>query len=388
MIPRLKVPFSVTGYGQDPETRRRITEINQHRLVWLLSIFVFVHVVHIVAFWPYAPIAHTETETWRNGVILVHAALLVIILVALPGVLWLKRHGPKTYPILQWIPEATGLVYLLAGAALAIVDQRVTSSINALMVASIGMGLAITTRPVVGFIQYLLTLALFLVGVEWVQKEPSLLLTVRVNSISAIGLGFGLTLLRWRHETLALHQERRIQEQQTELEAKNQELTILATTDALTGLLNRAEFDRKASQEICRLQGTGMPICLILADVDHFKAINDAYGHYEGDRILVEVAAILTRTLGSTDIIGRFGGEEFVVLLPGHSVDMGVQVAERLRSALCDPIARGEHAVNVTASFGVAGLDIALTDALSQAFRAADQALYQAKNDGRNCVRY
>lgn len=390
LIPMLKQTSSVGRQGDsDQEIRHGITAINQHRLTWLLGIFLFVHTAHIVAFWPYTPSPSTEMERWRNEVILVHSALLAFIAVVLPGKFLLERHGRNWRAVLNGIPEAVGLVYLLAGATLAIADQRVTPSINALMVASNGVGLAIITRPVIGLFQYLFTLVFFLVGVAWTQGDPGLLLSVRVNSITAIGLGFGLTLLQWRNGTLSLLQQRRINEQQSELEQKNRELTILATTDPLTGLLNRTQFSREVDREIRRMQRTGTPACLVMVDVDCFKMINDTYGHPAGDRILEELARVMTRMLGSADIVGRFGGEEFAILLPGHSMEAGVQVAERLRTAISEqPIELGEQMINVTASFGVAALETGVSDALSQSYSAADQALYQAKNAGRNCVRY
>lgn len=385
----LKPTYHLTGQGRvDNEIDSRIGTINRHRLTWVLSIFLIVHLAHVAAFWPFTHIPSTETERWRNEVILVHSALLAFIGVILPGSFLLERHCRKASAILNGIPEIVGLVYLLSGAALAIIDQRVTPSLNPLLAASIGVGVVIVTRPIVALFQYAVTLAAFLIGVAWIQKEPNLLLTIRVNSVTSIGLGLGLTIIQWRNQVRSLVQQRRINEQQRELEEKNRELTILATRDPLTNLLNRAEFSREVNKEIYRMQSLGMKACLIMADIDNFKLINDAHGHPVGDSILVEVAGIMRRMLRSTDIVGRFGGEEFAILLPGRSIEEGVQVAERLRGAINERrFVAGEQSIGVTASFGAAELKTGLSDALLQCYRAADRGLYQAKNDGRNCVR-
>lgn len=385
----LKQTYQLTGLRQvDNEIGSGISAINRHRLTWVLSIFLFVHLAHVAAFWPFTLSPSTDTERWRNEVILVHAALVAFIAVVLPVRFLLERHGRKASAILNGIPETAGLVYLLSGAALAIIDQRVTPSINPLLASSIGVGLVIVTRPIIALFQYSFTLAAFLIGVAWIQKEPDLLLTIRVNSVTAIGLGFGLAFIQWRNQIRSLVQQRRINDQQRELEEKNRELTILATRDPLTNLLNRTQFSLEVNNEISRMDDSGNKTCLIMADVDDFKLINDAHGHPVGDGILVEVAGIMTRMLRSTDIVGRFGGEEFAVLLPGHSVEEAVQVAERLRAAISERgFGAGEQLISVTASFGVAELRKGLSDALSQCYRAADRALYQAKHDGRNCVR-
>lgn len=389
LIPMLKETYYVITQGPaNRELQRRITAINQHRLTWVLSIFLFVHAAHIALFWPYTPVAVTAKEHWRNEVILVHATLLAVITLLLPAKYLLERYGRNASAVLNGIPEWVGMLYLLAGAGLAIVDQRVTPSINALVVSAIGVGLVIVTRPVVALFQYGCTLLFFLAGVAWIQEDPNLLLTVRVNSITAIGLGFGLTILQWRNGILSLLQQRRINEQHSELEEKNRELTVLATRDPLTGLLNRAQFSKVVNKEVYRLRGTEIPACLVMMDVDYFKSINDTYGHPVGDSILVELAGLLTRRLRSIDIVGRFGGEEFAILLPGSSVAEGVHLAEGLRAAIYQRSFGLGQPISITASFGVAPLATEFSDALGQTYRAADQALYKAKHDGRNCVRY
>lgn len=386
-----------------------MAEINTGRLVRILGILAFVHGAHIIAFWPFVPGASAGAERWRNEVIAVHAVLLALI-VGL-AIWWLVRRRPvdrdrvpPTVP--AWLPEAAGFVFLLAGAALSIADQREAPSINALMIGVIGVGLSVLTRPAVALVQYALTLGLFLLGVGWTQPDPEMLLSMRVNSLTATGLGFGLSLLQWHNMRVTLQQQRRIAEQQARLEEQNRQLTVLATTDALTGLVNRLEFGRIAERVIAGGASNGpagergpdgLPACLIMVDIDNFKEVNDRHGHVAGDRVLVELARVMTDLLPAGDVVGRYGGEEFIMLLPGRDVEAGVRVAERLREAIrAYPFTLGDGPIHVTASFGVAGFDAGFGagieagggDVLAQALIAADRALYEAKRAGRDCVRH
>ncbi len=164
------------------------------------------------------------------------------------------------------------------------------------------------------------------------------------------------------------------------------QLQAAARTDAKTGLLNAAAWQREADTEIVRAQRTGNPLALVLVDIDHFKKVNDTYGHLVGDQVLAEVAATLRTQLREYDVVGRFGGEEFVVLLPGADVHEARRVAERLRVRVGRMAVPTEQAaVTVTVSAGVAILNIHGEDLL-ELLAAADLALYRAKELGRDRI--
>lgn len=381
-------PHAVGHEAEDQFIRDRTLATNRNRITWVLSVFALVHLAHIALFWPYVPGATVNADVWRNGVIVVHAALVAFIAVISPLNVLLDPSKHVSRLVLGAIPEIVSLVYLFGGAALAIVDQRVTSSINPLLTAAVGVALVIIVRPLVALSNYVLVLTFFLVGVTRAQADTNLMLTLRVNSITAIGLGCGIALIQWRNQVLTLRQQRRIDEQQRELEEKNRELTLVATQDPLTGLLNRAQFVLDAKRAVVKMESAGAAACLVMMDVDDFKRINDTFGHPAGDSILLQIAGILTRMLRGTALLARFGGEEFTVLLPVASIEEAAQVAERLRIAIAQQsFSVGAESVHITASFGVAECPTASRDAFETAYRAADLALYQAKNDGRNCVR-
>lgn len=160
-----------------------------------------------------------------------------------------------------------------------------------------------------------------------------------------------------------------------------------AETDGLTGLMNRRALDMIGeSQASSKVMADGA--CMILMDLDHFKSINDRYGHLEGDLVLQESVRLVRPMLGPNDIFARFGGEEFVVLVPGCNLDEANALAARLRGALeAHKFVLSDGAsVTVTASFGVARGNLGQL-AWRRLVKAADAALYRAKSDGRNCVR-
>jgi two-component system chemotaxis response regulator CheY len=187
----------------------------------------------------------------------------------------------------------------------------------------------------------------------------------------------------------------RILKLQESLVDSRRNMERLAMHDALTGLLNRRAIHDRALAELNRLRrGTPeSPLSVILLDIDHFKLINDSHGHQTGDQALQALAELLNHHLRSYDVLGRWGGEEFLILLPGTSLAEAGAVAERIRAHLSEawlPLPDG-LTVNLTASLGVAVIDDAGAGAagqswLDQLVSAADQALYQAKSQGRNRV--
>lgn len=158
------------------------------------------------------------------------------------------------------------------------------------------------------------------------------------------------------------------------------EVTRLATTDALTGLANRRVFDENLAREVARSRRTGSPVALVFVDVDHFKAVNDCHGHGMGDEVLRHVGRALAATARAADVAARFGGEEFVLLLPGADAAAARHAAERVRAAIA---AADRSPVPVTASAGVAVGSGECLDA-DRLLRAADTALYRSKRAGRD----
>jgi diguanylate cyclase (GGDEF)-like protein/PAS domain S-box-containing protein len=172
----------------------------------------------------------------------------------------------------------------------------------------------------------------------------------------------------------------------TERKALVAKLQAMSETDVLTGLANRRGFLKQAERELARARRSNLPLTVVMVDVDHFKRVNDRYGHAAGDLVLGMIAEQCRCVMREADITARFGGEEFVLLLPDATVDAGHTVVSRLRRAIsAAKVATIKGEISVTASFGLAA---APPDGdLESALRFADEALYEAKHAGRDCIR-
>lgn len=181
--------------------------------------------------------------------------------------------------------------------------------------------------------------------------------------------------------------EQRVNERTQELEEANRMLKAISVTDALTGISNRRHFDDQLINEIKRAQRSGEPLGLLLIDIDHFKSVNDTYGHQVGDDVLRHIAQLLkSKMRRETDMLARYGGEEFCVLLPNTSPEGAHYVAEQLRETIASVpvLIPGQRTLNLTISIGVSALVPDTIEDREKLLAAADAAVYDAKNAGRN----
>lgn len=179
----------------------------------------------------------------------------------------------------------------------------------------------------------------------------------------------------------------RILAMQDELIAARDALHEQATHDALTGLMNRGASVQLLTRELARATRERRPLGVVIGDLDHFKNVNDSYGHLAGDAVLQETASRMTSCVRSYDTVARYGGEEFLILVPSASEDIAFRQAERMRVAIeSAPVHTSAGDVPVTASFGVTSYDGRSSADVTGLLRLADAALYRAKSLGRNCV--
>jgi diguanylate cyclase (GGDEF)-like protein len=177
-----------------------------------------------------------------------------------------------------------------------------------------------------------------------------------------------------------------LEREKMELQHESNRMRHHAEHDGLTGLWNHRVIVERLDEEMTRSLRDGTPLSVILADVDHFKKVNDTFGHLAGDLVLKELATIFTRTLRPYDCVGRYGGEEFLLILPNCGIESAFIRGEQLREAVQSARVRdGETLLQVTASFGVASVLPSHHEA-ETIIRAVDAALYRAKRCGRNCV--
>ena len=240
------------------------------------------------------------------------------------------------------------------------------------MLAPVGF----TITLLVGFATYNIfrsTVVLVLGTAQNVQTpNPLEMITAFVFLGTGLGLGFGVFWMTSAYIRLALEGQ--------------------ANTDSLTGICNRRNFRLHCERELLRTSRTDEQFSLILFDLDHFKQVNDFYGHSTGDRVLCAVVEKLRNAVRNIDVVGRWGGEEFVALLPGANERTALIVAERLRSSVeslaianFQPRDTPKRDIRITVSIGVATC-IGAGDSIDDLLQRADTAMYQAKADGRNRV--
>jgi len=175
----------------------------------------------------------------------------------------------------------------------------------------------------------------------------------------------------------------RIKRLQDELRVRNEQLDRLSRIDELTGLHNRRHVDEQLKKEISTARRHDQPLAVLMLDIDHFKSVNDQEGHPAGDRVLQEFAARVQAVTRDGDVVGRWGGEEFIIIAPQTSVSEALTLGERLRQAITErPVDLGDRAVSITVSIGCA-VGVGTPEQLVE---QADTALYRSKSEGRDRV--
>ncbi|QOC23683.1 diguanylate cyclase [Wenzhouxiangella sp. AB-CW3] len=163
-------------------------------------------------------------------------------------------------------------------------------------------------------------------------------------------------------------------------------LEHMAIRDRLTGVFNRIRVDEKLEQEVRRANRYGSPIALIMLDIDDFKVVNDNHGHLSGDRVLKELARLATEMTRDTDLVGRWGGEEFIIILPETSAEQAAEIGERIREAFGETAFQSDSGAPIELSLSCGVSEFQDGDDAESVFRRADQALYEAKRAGKNRV--
>ena len=208
---------------------------------------------------------------------------------------------------------------------------------------------------------------------------------VQLQRLSGIGVTLFVCLFILTYFIVAQREavfEQKMAEDRIRLESLNDQLELQATTDSLTGALNRHKFEEILKEEIEQTKRYQTPFCLTMFDVDHFKVINDTYGHQTGDEVLIDLAQLVRDQLRNQDRLIRWGGEEFIVLMPMTHLAGARVLAERLREQI--ETHAFPHGKQVTSSFGIGEYD---GDTANGYLSRIDEALYSAKDGGRNQVR-
>lgn len=365
-----------------------IARENLRRLYFLAALAVPFDLIHILVFWLNLQGSSPEFDGWRLNIIQVHATVAVQL--GCLGILaWLTAQPGRNAPLwfmnlLTLLASATVLGF---GIAITGADQQVTTSITPFLMASVATALIILLRPRHAITLYILALAAFDAVMILTQTTPQLRLSNQMGGLTICGIGLVLSLILWHGHIRNLRQREFLRQQRLELEEKNRQLEYLAGHDPLTGLFNRRQFDQLVSMELSRVSRQPAPVSLLMVDLDHFKFINDRYGHPLGDEVIRHAASLLRNHTRSGDSVARLGGEEFLLLLPDTGQAQARTIAEKVRKLLEEtPLPMKDGLLYLTASFGIASLNAGMPGTYEVLYAAADKALYRAKASGRNRV--
>jgi len=246
---------------------------------------------------------------WRMGIISSHLVGLAFISIISIFLFFLKKHNRLTSGMINIILGLICLwhLHLTLGVIITSIDQTVTAGITPFLIICIGLATVFVIRPLFAVLYYLIDYVVFFFMLSYNQQNPYVLLSSRINGAVVAGIGVSIILLIWKNNIVNIRQRMLIEQQKQVLVENNRQLEFFAAYDVLTGLLTGRQFDLSVKHETDRMSRSQKTACIIIADIDHFKLINDHYGHPQGDLVLKEVAAIIKAHLRTSGVaaLGR-----------------------------------------------------------------------------------
>lgn len=365
--------------GQETLRRYRIFSV----------VVVVLNIAYASVFWLDNAKADAAEAPWVYAIAWIHSVTAAAML--LTGVLihrYCQRQNPSRIEGIA-LEITFCAVSLFFGISLSLADQLHIPNTTNFSTVCLLLGMASLVRPRRALALFASAYIAFHFLAPMTQLDSATLSVVRSHALGGSIVSIVASVVVWDQFMKSVLLRRELAQANLTLSEHQEELAYLATRDSLTGLYLRREFMRLANMELARAKRAGGATSMVMVDIDHFKRINDGYGHPAGDAVLRQVATILGEHLRSTDILARMGGEEFVTLLPLTDAQGAIEVAEKLRRGLSvRPLQAGEQPLPVTASFGVSTSNAAQNLDYEHLYDAADHALYRAKQGGRNRVEH
>lgn len=360
--------------------------LRRFRLFAVLTMAV--NIGYMVYFWGLLPAPATELLGRYNRTIgsihAVCAAGMAMIWAACSHLLRRPELRPAQALWAQMVVAGWSLAF---GTALSVADQWVGSNTTNYVMVSLVVAMLALLRPFAATVVFGGTYLVMYHALALTQTDAAMLEMARSHSFGGTLMSLAASVVVWRQYVHAALLRRQLTLSNASLQKKQEELSYLATHDALTGLRNRRAFMQDAEHELHRALRYPCETGIVVADLDHFKRVNDQYGHPAGDAVLRQFATVLRGELRESDIPARLGGEEFIVLLPGTGLEGTCAVAEKIRLAIAaTPAAFEGHRIPMTVSLGVSCLPAHRACTIDTLYGLADQALYLAKSEGRNRV--
>ena len=342
-----------------PAYKRELLEDNFFRLS-IVSIFMFV--IETILFFLQEYLFHT-------GFIML--VFLLCSLVLIPLIFYIRKHAARvSYVFAHFVLFAYALAALLLGASLALFVLREADVTHVYLMMVLGVALFFYIRPIPLGVLLLTVYVAFALALPSFGASGNALITMRINAFIFNLFAWALGQVSLRSRTLVFVSRRQLHEQ-------NRRLEDLAQRDTMTGLFNHAVSFARLEDETKRAKSMGYPLSLVIADIDDFKQVNDNHGHLAGDLVIMNIADAIRSAVKDSGIVGRYGGEEFIVILPRTDIDAARKISANIQVA----IAQACTDTPVTLSGGISQYS---GETLNEFIRLTDEKLYKAKRRGKN----
>lgn len=273
------------------------------------------------------------------------------------------------------------IVLLTKGVILSLLEQSHLASSSAYFLAVFTIAAFMTIPPSISLFIFFLPNIIFILLLPQFQPLPMLIMTLKINTLSMTLIAWLLNQMISRDKVKSFINEKLIIVKNTELKKINEELKDLTTRDSMTGFLNNKNVLKRLKEETERAKRINYSLSVAMIDIDDFKHINDTYGHRIGDEVLISVAQIITEQCRSTDIVGRYGGDEFFLIMPDTNVNDAAVLLERIKLRVRDT--SFVNGIKLTVSYGASEL---AEDSEHELFESSDAMLYKAKRKGKSQV--
>ncbi len=378
-----------TGEFRDREVETSYLEHNQHVLGRQARMAVLVWAALVMLF--AVPDYHALGDSFEFAVMLSVRGITAVVLI---GFAWMVHRRPILATQALWITTievgAISLFLLIYPMRPELAPWTVTLTL--ILLISLFIFIPNRVPAVLGVSVYMALGTTFMVdhiNPKTAAELFALMILLTVPILVGWGAAVRTQVLQRKQYSMwrkAEHFNQVLSREMEERARLQDALMLQATTDPLTGLNNRRQYERLFGQELARAERKGQTLALCIIDLDHFKQVNDTWGHSAGDKVLKAVASLCRANFRTIDIIGRLGGEEFVVLLPDTDLQTAAHIARRFIDALAaEPIGIGTQSIHLTATVGVVERRPEET-ALESLVQRADAAMYQGKRAGRNRV--
>ncbi len=355
--------------------------INRAYKAYKYGIILIAIVVVVFSFFPTQNMVWKMRLLWCNIILFVFMSIMILLLRYLLRV-DIQKLFSRVVPYLSFVVFIAYSIYISAN------DQVITGNITTYVMACLILGTVYLMHPFHSILLFIFAFLAFCCFVSPMAPTVSYQLLNLTNALTMTIVSMSLSVIMWHYNRTDILQKKQILSQQEQLEKANHELHQMAYYDSLTSLPNRRYFENIVRKETALMCRKDFESCLIMLDIDYFKRINDRHGHPVGDKLLIQIGNLLSQNIRIYDTLCRFGGEEFIILLPQTSMEDAVAVANKLLLAISSQTFIVEnHSLNITVSIGVSRLCKDADALLTEQYTLVDNALYMAKNDGRNCVR-